>query len=122
MSYRRVALIALVPAALAGCRGGDAQQVPEGGDAATPVRTAPVADTLLARLIVAAGTVAPKDEIALSFKVGGVIARIAVNAGDAVRAGQLLAALDLREIEAALSKTRSAVDKAERDLARARRL
>jgi RND family efflux transporter MFP subunit len=81
-----------------------------------------VTDTTLARPIVGDGTVRPKEEIALSFKVGGVIARIAVDAGDAVRAGQTLAALDLKEIDAALAKARSAAAKAERDLARARRL
>ncbi|MGH7527483.1 MAG: efflux RND transporter periplasmic adaptor subunit, partial [Gemmatimonadales bacterium] len=71
---------------------------------------------------VAAGTLAPKDEIALGFKAAGVIARIAVDAGDEVRAGQTLAALDLREIDATRSKARSGAAKAERDLVRARRL
>jgi RND family efflux transporter MFP subunit len=86
------------------------------------VRAAPVIDTVLARPIVATGTVAPADEIALGFKTGGVIQRIAVDAGDPVRAGQTLASLDLREIDASLAKARSGAAKAERDLARARRL
>jgi RND family efflux transporter MFP subunit len=66
--------------------------------------------------------VAPADEAALGFKIGGVIERIAVDAGDPVRAGQTLAALDLREIDASLTKARSGAAKAERDLTRARRL
>ncbi len=115
--------LALAILALAACSGGDAQ---EAGKTSSPVpvavRTAPVTDTVLARPIIAAGTLAPKDEIALSFKVGGVIARIAVDAGDAVHAGQLLAALNMREIDAALTKSRSGATKAERDLARAQRL
>jgi len=45
-----------------------------------------------------------------------------VDPGDVVRAGQVLAALDLREIDAGLTKARSTAEKAERDLARARRL
>ena len=89
---------------------------------AIAVRVAPVVDTTIARPIVVAGTVAPRDEIALSFKVGGVVARVAVDAGDRVRAGQVLAALDLRELDAALARARSAAAKAERDLERARRL
>jgi membrane fusion protein, multidrug efflux system len=76
----------------------------------------------VARPIVAAGTVAPADEIALGFKIGGVIGRVSVDAGDPVRAGQTLSALDLREIDAGLSKARSAAEKAERDLTRASRL
>jgi RND family efflux transporter MFP subunit len=86
------------------------------------VRAARVTDTIIARPIVATGTVAPDDEIALGFKIGGVIARIGVDAGDRVRAGQTLASLDLREIDAGLAKAQSAAAKAARDLARARRL
>jgi multidrug efflux system membrane fusion protein len=109
--------------ALASCGGSAAQEIGNGGPAAPIlVRVAPVTDTMVARPIIAAGTLVPKDEIALGFRTGGVIARIAVDAGDRVRAGQTLASLDLREINAALSKARSNAAKAERDLARARRL
>jgi len=96
----------------------------EPANAAQPalVRSAPVVDTVIARAIGASGTVAPADEIALGFTIGGVIARIVVDAGDRVRAGQVLASLDLREIDAGLAKARSVVSKAARDLARARRL
>lgn len=109
--------------ALAGC-GGDGAPAARPSVARQPltVRAAPVTDTLLARPILATGTVAPKDQIALSFKVGGVIARIGVDPGDVVRSGQTLATLELREIEAGLAKARSATAKAERDLARAQRL
>jgi RND family efflux transporter MFP subunit len=79
-------------------------------------------DTILARPVIAAGTVAPADEAALGFKIGGVIQRIAVDEGDPVRAGQTLARLDLREIDAGLSKARSGAEKSARDLARMRRL
>jgi RND family efflux transporter MFP subunit len=51
-----------------------------------------------------------------------VIREIRVDAGASVRAGTELAALDLREIEAAVARAQSAADKADRDLARARRL
>jgi membrane fusion protein, multidrug efflux system len=120
MTTRYVVLGAL---ALIGCAGGNAQEAADGG-ALQPVlvRAAPVIDTTLARPIVATGTVAPKDEVELSFKIGGVIAQITADAGERVQAGQTLAALDLREIDAAVAKARSAAANAERDLARARRL
>jgi RND family efflux transporter MFP subunit len=120
MTTRRTLLATL---ALAACAGGGAQETEESG-AVQPVlvRSAPVTDTILARTIVATGTVAPKDEIALSFKIGGVIAVISADAGDVVGAGRTLAALDPREIDASLSKTRSAAEKARRDLDRARLL
>jgi RND family efflux transporter MFP subunit len=120
---RRDTTLLLAGLAVAGCAGGSAQTGRAvAADEPVAVRVEPVTDTVLARPVVAAGTVAPKDEIAASFKVGGVIARIAVDEGDAVRAGQTLALLDLGEIDAALTRARSAATKAERDLARARRL
>jgi multidrug efflux system membrane fusion protein len=115
-------VIVLTGTALLGCSRSSADE-PAGHDAAPAiVRAARVTDTVVARPIVATGTVAPADEAALGFKVGGVIQRIAVDEGDRVRPGQLLAALDLREIDAALTKARSAAAKAKRDLDRARRL
>ena len=123
MTTRHVVYVVLGTVALLGCSGGNAQEA-EQTEALKPVivRAAPVTDTVLARPITATGTVAPKDEIALSFKIGGVIAQVAADPGDVVRAGQTLAALDLREIGAALAKARSSAEKAERDVARARRL
>lgn len=114
--------LALAGAALLGCAPNGAEEPATPADHTAVVRAAPVSDTVLARPIVATGTVAPADEAALGFKIGGVIARIAVDEGDAVRAGQTLASLDLREIDAALARARSGVAKAERDLERARRL
>ena len=115
-------VIALAGGVLLGCARSGAEELATVGDQAAVVRAAPVTDTILARPIVATGTVAPADEAALGFKIGGVIERIAVDAGDPVRAGQTLASLDLREIDASLAKARSGAAKSDRDLARARRL
>ncbi len=49
------------------------------------------------------GVIGSRDEAKLSFKVGGVIARIAVDAGDSVHAGQMLAEIEPAEIDAQLS-------------------
>jgi membrane fusion protein, multidrug efflux system len=120
---RSLALVAAVSTTtLAGCAPSNAEPPVRGQEPAAVVRAAPIVDTVLARPIVAAGTVAPADEAALGFKIGGVIQRIAVDEGDPVRAGQTLAVLDLREIDAGLAKARSGADKSARDLARMRRL
>lgn len=116
------AVLVLAGSVLLGCAGDDARELANQADRTAIVRAAPVTDTVLARPIAATGTVAPADEAALGFKVGGVIARIAVDAGDVVRAGQTLASLDLREIDAAVSRAKSGAEKAERDFTRARRL
>lgn len=68
------------------------------------------------------GIVANKDEFRLSFKVGGVIKRIAVNEGDVVRAGQKLAQIEQTEIDAQVEQARQAHDKALRDAQRGERL
>jgi membrane fusion protein, multidrug efflux system len=89
---------------------------------AIPVRLAAVTDDSAAQPVTATGVVALRDEIALSFKIGGVVAQVLPREGQTVGAGQLLATLDLREIDAQVAKAQSAAAKAERDLARVTRL
>jgi RND family efflux transporter MFP subunit len=95
-----------------------------GGDVAAivPVRVADVVTESAAEPITATGVVALRDEVTLSFKIGGIVQQVFVRAGESVRAGQLLATLDLREIDAQLTKANSGAAKADRDLARATRL
>ena len=87
-----------------------------------PVEVAAVTDPSATPAVVATGRYAPRDEIPLAFKTGGVVARLLVDEGDHVRRGQLLAALDLREIDALVAKAQAAVDKAQRDRDRVARL
>lgn len=75
------------------------------------------------------GRLASREESKLSFKTGGIVSRIHVREGQQVRRGQLLAELDLDEIEAqtqqaslgvqqagiTLSNARLALERAERD-------
>jgi RND family efflux transporter MFP subunit len=68
------------------------------------------------------GRLASKAEIPLSFKIDGVIDRILVDEGEAVREGQQLAQLNLSEIDARVMEATAALEKAERDLARTERL
>jgi RND family efflux transporter MFP subunit len=74
------------------------------------------------REIRAVGILAPRDEIRLSFKAGGVLDRVDVDVGDRVREGQVLAVLKRVEVDAAVSQAAEVVDKARRDLERARQL
>ncbi len=68
------------------------------------------------------GVIASRDEARLSFKVAGVIARISVEAGESVRAGQVLAEIEPTEIDAQLRTARELDAKARRDLERAEHL
>ena len=116
----RTPMIVLLSLAVAACTRGRAAAPPAGD--AVAVRVASVSVDRIAPSVTATGTLGAKEEVPLSFKVGGVVSRIFVDEGRAVRAGDTLAVLDLSEIDAAVVRARSAAEKSERDLARARRL
>ncbi|MFM2360608.1 MAG: hypothetical protein RLY16_2601 [Bacteroidota bacterium] len=75
-----------------------------------------------ATLINASGQFTTEDETLLSFKVGGVINRVFVKEGDAVVKGQILATLQLTEINAQVQQATIAYEKALRDQQRAAKL
>ena len=83
-----------------------------------PIKLAPVSSVVRAEPVVASGLVSSAQEARLSFKVGGIINRMYVEEGQSVRQGQLLATLDLTEINAQVSQAQLANEKAERDLGR----
>jgi RND family efflux transporter MFP subunit len=99
---------------LTACDRSDAVVAP----APTPVRVATVSEGPAQPPIDVTGVVAARDELRLSFKLGGLVQHIAVREGDRVHKGQLLAQLDPTEIAAQVEQTRQMSDKAERDLAR----
>jgi RND family efflux transporter MFP subunit len=68
------------------------------------------------------GILGTQSEIKLSFKTGGIIRKIYVNEGDAVKRGKVLAELDLSEVKAQVKQATIGLEKAERDLTRAENL
>ncbi|MEL6820250.1 MAG: efflux RND transporter periplasmic adaptor subunit, partial [Calditrichota bacterium] len=88
----------------------------------TPVRVVPVQKATLSPTIRTAGRLATKAESRLSFKTGGILSRILADEGKRVKKGQLLAQLDMREINAQVKAAKSAAEKAERDLQRVKAL
>ena len=86
------------------------------------VKTKPVQLKNVVHEVVGTGMLMSKAEARLSFKTGGVISKIYVKDGDDVRAGQLLATLDLTEINSQVAQAELAVQKTERDLQRAKNL
>lgn len=91
-------------------------------EAVIPVKLAPISTVTRAEPVVASGLVASAQEARLSFKIGGVINQMLVDEGQSVRKGQLLATLDLTEINAQVSQAQLANEKAERDLGRVKSL
>jgi multidrug efflux system membrane fusion protein len=102
-----------------GCGGQEGDTVEAPG---VPVRTMPVVRRAVSVPVHTSGKVVSSAETKLAFKVGGIVGRIAVDEGQSVEAGELLAELKRDEIDAREAQARSAFEKAERDLARTRRL
>src|SRR5262245_36366621 len=104
-----VAAIALLGAAGCGRLDGKTAQVVE---QEIPVRVISLTADTMAPVIEGSGVLAVREEIPLAFKVGGVVARVLVDEGQQVRAGQLLATLERQEVAAAVAKAKSALYKA----------
>jgi len=116
---RLIAAMALT-AAVAACSGNG--EAPDRQAPGSPVRVIEAGRTPLETGLRTVGTVAPAEEIRLSFKTGGIVASIDVEQGERVRAGQRLASLAQAEVAAAVSQARALAEKAERDLARGQAL
>lgn len=69
-----------------------------------------------------AGRLAAKSEQKLSFRTGGIIKKVHVNAGQEVRQGQILTELNLQEIQAQVNMAKESYQKANRDLQRIQNL
>lgn len=98
------------------------QQVRAEEEPATLVQTTPVVVEERAFPLHTSGKLASKTEVKLSFKTGGIVQKILVDEGQSVRKGQLLAQLNLAEIEAQVRQAQSAWEKAERAVQRAQNL
>ena len=92
------------------------------GKSASPVRIAIVETTPAVESLRAVGVLAPADEVRLAFKTGGLVNAINVEQGQAVRKGQVLAALADDEVASAVAQARAVADQAARDLDRGRAL
>jgi len=118
MRTRNILLVITSVIALAGCKG----KAEETTVTPTPVRIAAAFNGPAAPTIRTNGLLVNKDEIRLSFKVGGVIRKLAVQEGERVRQGQKLAEIEQTEVNAQVEQASQARDKAQRDLERGQRL
>ncbi|MCM0041862.1 MAG: efflux RND transporter periplasmic adaptor subunit [Algoriphagus sp.] len=89
---------------------------------AIPVSLIPLQSKAMTAAVTASGSFSTKDETLLSFKLGGIVAKVLVEEGDAVKSGQIVASLDLTEIQAGVRQSKLAYDKTLRDHQRAARL
>jgi len=105
----------LMTTALVACGG---KPKTEGATAPTPVEAALVAAPDAAGSVTGAGTLERRREMALSFRIPGVLTAMKVEAGDRVSAGQLVAAIDPAGVDARQQQTIADLERARRDIER----
>ncbi len=86
------------------------------------VKAETLVETNAAVPIQCTGLVSSKRLIKMSFKTGGIIARINVDEGSPVKKGQVIALLEMTEITAQVDQAKLVLEKAERDLKRIKSL
>lgn len=127
---KKIIISALIPVVLAGTLLTCQNQEKEKKEAtALPIDESAIAVSLTAVKsgdyslpVNSSGLISTETESKLSFKVPGIISRILVKEGETVSGGQLLATLDLTEIDAQVALTKNALDKSKRDLERGQHL
>ncbi len=120
-TMKQPTILTLLTLSLTAC-GGSAEGRNTPPETVIPVQMANVVPAGQDATVTASGTLGAKDEVTLSFKIGGIVGRVLVDDGARVKRGQVLAALDQREIDAMLAKARAGAEKARRDAQRVERL
>lgn len=86
------------------------------------VRLSPIIIKELNTPVHSTGILISTEEMKLSFKQGGIISAINVKEGERVRKGEVLASLNLSEINATFNQAKNGYEKALRDFTRAENL
>jgi membrane fusion protein (multidrug efflux system) len=123
-------MLALALAAGACGREGAAEQPKGGGGGGRgggfggppAVETAAVERGAIAREIEVTGTVEPLRSVGVNAQMGGAVVAVAVEEGDAVQRGSVMARLDDRELTAQLESARASWEVARDNFARAQQL
>ena len=121
-----VGAVAMLPALLSAACGGEgasdaaARGAPE--IRVIPVEVAPVEVGSAARVVTVTGTVEPIRTVGINSQLSGAVLSVSAEEGDQVRAGQVLARLDDRELEAQLASAEMGLEVARRTAERAEEL
>ena len=113
-------MLAILALGAAACAEGNA--APRSAGAPIPVEVAVAHERAAAAPVLGSGLLAAKEEVTLSFKIGGVVEKARVESGQHVSEGEVLAELSPTEIGAEVEKARQTRDKSARDLERVKSL
>jgi len=113
ISRSALMIVAAMSLALSACDSGNSsEQGQKQEEKAVPVQVATVHEAAESGGVVAYGTLRSDKEAALSFKISGLLKTLQVDTGDRIAKGEVLAELDMREIDAQADRAASAVEKA----------
>jgi RND family efflux transporter MFP subunit len=125
-SLAAVSALTLSAAVLAGCSQGSGAERSGAragrGPQAIPVSTVEARPRDLARTVTVTGLIEPIRAVSVSAQTAGTVQRVLVEEGTRVRAGQLMAELDTREISAQLERAKAVLANAEAAFRRAEQL
>ncbi|MBZ5576348.1 MAG: efflux RND transporter periplasmic adaptor subunit [Acidobacteriia bacterium] len=102
--------------ALAGCSRKDSDDDAKKTEAPAPVQVTAVTQDTIRRTVEADGVLYPQDQASVMPKISAPVQKFLVNRGDRVKAGQLLAVLENRDLTAAVAESRGQLDQAESNL------
>jgi len=106
-----VCLIALSLLVSAGCS--KKEESESDASQPAPVQVAPVRQESIRRIIEADAVLYPLDQSSVMPKISAPVQKFYVNRGDHVKAGQLLATLENRDLSAAVTESKGQLDQAE---------
>jgi RND family efflux transporter MFP subunit len=107
--------VLLLATALSACGGKPKADAPT---APTPVEAVRVAAPDAVGSVGGAGTLERRREMALSFRIPGVLTSMRVEAGDTIRAGQAIASIDPAGVDARQQQMSADLERARRDVER----
>lgn len=119
----RISLLCLLlPLLIASCGSSESRSTEGLKEDTIPVKLLTLSQHSSGQEVRTSGVFTTDNEAIVSFKNGGVINRVYVKEGDAVKAGQLLATLNPTEVDASVMQAKLSEEKANRDFKRAQQL
>ena len=112
-------IILLIILLLSACKN---RETKTASDETVRVRLADVRAGTISIPVHSSGVLVSSEEFKLSFKTSGIVSKIYVKEGELVKKGDLLASLNLSEINANVNQAKNGYDKALRDYKRAENL
>jgi multidrug efflux pump subunit AcrA (membrane-fusion protein) len=119
MQYAVAMLAATLALGLSSCGGSSSGKVEANGQTMVTVGVTPVVKKTLNRAVTLSSELVPFQEIDVYAKVSGYVRRLDVDYGTRVKAGQVIATLEIPELQAQLEQDQAEIKNANNQVSRA---